>query len=63
MFFAWLSLLLGLGMLVAGGELLVHGASRIGLRLGMKPMLVGLTIVAFGTLGAGARGVARCRIP
>ncbi len=32
-----------------GGDLLVRGASRVGLRLGMSPMLVGMTIVAFGT--------------
>jgi cation:H+ antiporter len=39
----------GLIMLVAGGESLVAGASKFALRHGMRPMVVGLTIVAFGT--------------
>ncbi len=48
----WLSLLAlcgGLVFLVAGGEVLVSGASRLAKRLGMSPLLVGLTVVAFGT--------------
>ncbi|MDF1578000.1 MAG: calcium/sodium antiporter [Desulfurivibrionaceae bacterium] len=44
-----LALLAGLTLLVAGGESLVAGASRFALRHGMRPMVVGLTIVAFGT--------------
>ena len=39
----------GLLLLVAGGEVLIRGASTIGLRMGMRPMLVGMTIVGFGT--------------
>jgi cation:H+ antiporter len=42
-------LLLGLIGLVAGAELLVRGASRLGLAIGISPLVVGLTIVAFGT--------------
>ena len=42
-------LLLGLGVLIFGGELLVRGASAIALRLNISKMVVGLTIVAFGT--------------
>ena len=42
-------LLLGLGVLIAGGELLVRGASAIALRLNISKLVVGLTIVAFGT--------------
>ncbi len=42
-------ILFGLILLVAGGELLVRGASRLALRLGMSPLVVGLTVVAFGT--------------
>ncbi len=38
--------ILGLGL---GGSWLVEGASRIALRLGISPMVVGLTIVGFGT--------------
>ena len=41
--------LLGLAALVAGAEALVRGASRIALSLGISPLVVGLTIVAFGT--------------
>ncbi len=40
---------LGLFALLAGAEALVHGASRIALSFGLSPLVVGLTIVAFGT--------------
>ena len=40
---------LGLALLVAGGEALVRGAVNLSLRLGLSPLLVGLTVVAFGT--------------
>jgi cation:H+ antiporter len=40
---------LGLVALVAGAEALVHGASRIAASLGLSPLVIGLTIVAFGT--------------
>lgn len=40
---------LGLVLLVAGGEGLVRGASAIARRLGMSPLVVGLTIVAVAT--------------
>ncbi|HMB73314.1 MAG TPA: calcium/sodium antiporter [Gammaproteobacteria bacterium] len=39
----------GLVLLYIGGEALVRGASAIGVKLGMSPMVVGLTIVAFAT--------------
>ncbi|WP_372825851.1 calcium/sodium antiporter [Polaromonas sp.] len=39
----------GLIGLVAGAELLVRGASRLALSFGISPLVVGLTIVAFGT--------------
>lgn len=42
-------LLGGLAVLLAGGELLVRGASGLALRLGLAPLLVGLTVVSFGT--------------
>lgn len=41
--------LLGLAGLASGAELLVRGASRLGLALGISPLVIGLTIVAFGT--------------
>ena len=46
---SFLLLLAGLVVLVGGGELLVRGASSIALRLHLSPLVVGLTIVAFGT--------------
>jgi len=39
----------GLALLVAGGDLLVKGAVGLSLKLGMTPLVVGLTVVAFGT--------------
>jgi len=39
----------GLVALVAGAELLVRGASRLALSVGVSPLVVGLTIVAYGT--------------
>jgi len=44
-----LTLVAGLVLLVAGGELLVRGASKLALSLGISPLVVGLTVVAFGT--------------
>lgn len=40
---------LGLLLLVVGAEALVHGASRLALSFGISPLVVGLTVVAFGT--------------
>jgi cation:H+ antiporter len=42
-------LLGGLALLAAGGELLVRGAVRVAERLGVSPLLIGLTLVGFGT--------------
>jgi cation:H+ antiporter len=39
----------GLAILTAGGELLVRGASRLAVLAGISPLVVGLTVVAFGT--------------
>ncbi len=39
----------GLGVLVAGGELFVRGASAIAASLGVSERMVGLTVVAIGT--------------
>ncbi|AWI79933.1 sodium:calcium antiporter [Parazoarcus communis] len=41
--------LLGLVTLVIGAELLVRGASRLAVSFGISPLVVGLTVVAFGT--------------
>lgn len=42
-------LILGLALLVAGGELLVRGASGLASAVGISPLVIGLTVVAFGT--------------
>ena len=39
----------GLVFLVGGAELLVRGASKLAFSFGISPLVVGLTIVAFGT--------------
>lgn len=40
---------LGLGLLLVGAELLVRGAATLANRMGIPPLVVGLTVVAFGT--------------
>lgn len=42
-------LVVGLVLLVGGGELLVRGGSGIGRALGLSPLVIGLTVVAFAT--------------
>lgn len=44
-----LLLLLGLAILILGGEIFVKGAASIARRLKVKPIVIGLTVVAFGT--------------
>ncbi|MDJ0639648.1 MAG: calcium/sodium antiporter [Paracoccaceae bacterium] len=45
----WVTLVLGLGILLISGDLLVRGAVNASLRLGVPALIVSLTIVAFGT--------------
>ena len=49
MLLSWLALFSGLAMLTSGGELLVSGAVKLAKRWGMSSLLIGLTVVAFGT--------------
>ena len=44
-----LMFILGLAALILGAELMVRGASRLALTFGISPLVVGLTVVAFGT--------------
>ena len=44
-----LILVLGLATLIVGGEVLVKGASKLALRFNVSSLVVGLTVVAFGT--------------
>ena len=58
------SLLAGFALLVGGAEFLVKGAAAIATHLGIRPVVIGLTVVAFGTsapefavsIGAAATG-------
>lgn len=43
------SLIVGLALLLVGGELFVRGSVSIAQRLGVSPLLIGLTLVGFGT--------------
>ncbi|MGR3794904.1 calcium/sodium antiporter [Vannielia sp. SX4] len=45
----FLTLAAGLALLILGGEVLLRGAVALSLRLGLSPLLVGLTVVGFGT--------------
>ncbi len=45
----WLLVLVGLVLLFFGAEALVRGAATMALRLGLSSLVVGLTVVAFGT--------------
>jgi cation:H+ antiporter len=47
--FDWLLLLTGLVLLAGGAEALVRGASRLAASLGVSPLVIGLTVVGFGT--------------
>jgi cation:H+ antiporter len=49
MFLLFVWFFVGLVLLVVGAESLVRGASRIAISVGVSPLVVGLTIVAFGT--------------
>jgi cation:H+ antiporter len=44
-----LAFLFGLVLLIVGAEILVRGASRLATASGISPLVVGLTVVAFGT--------------
>ncbi|SFE70022.1 calcium/sodium antiporter [Roseivivax sediminis] len=45
----WLPIIGGLVLLIAGGEFLVRGAVQVATGLGVSPLVIGLTLVGFGT--------------
>lgn len=49
MVFVVILLLIGLAILIAGAEALVKGSSSLARRMGITPLVIGLTVVAFGT--------------
>ena len=49
MYLTWFFLVVGFFTLYIGAEWLVKGASKLAIFLGLSPLLIGLTVVAFGT--------------
>ena len=47
--FTLLTIAAALALLAAGGELLVRGSAHVAARFGISPLVIGLTVVAFGT--------------
>lgn len=45
----YILLIVGLGLLIEGANYFVEGASNIAKLLKIPPILIGLTVVAFGT--------------
>ncbi|SDG53617.1 cation:H+ antiporter [Limimonas halophila] len=45
----WLAVTAGLAVLLAGGQAFVHGSTGVARQLGLSPLLIGLTLVGFGT--------------
>ncbi len=48
-YFTILFFIAGLCLLIAGADILVRGASKLASALGISPLVIGLTVVAFGT--------------
>ena len=46
---SWILMAAGLALLLAGAELLVRGAARLAGAFGVPPLVIGLTVVAYGT--------------
>lgn len=49
MFVSILLLIIGLAVLIGGAEIMVRGASSLSKKAGIPPIVIGLTVVAFGT--------------
>jgi len=47
--FEYILLLAGIFLLVRGADYLIDGSTYLGKRLGVKPLVLGLTVLAFGT--------------
>ena len=45
----WMPILFGLLLLIIGGDILVRGATSAARALGVSPLMIGLTLVGFGT--------------
>lgn len=49
MLFAWIGIAAGAGLLYVGAEGLLRGSASLAVRLGLTPLVIGLTVVAMGT--------------
>lgn len=49
MIYFWFILIVGLGVLVLGGEFLVRGAVGIAKKAHISPLVIGMTVISFGT--------------
>jgi Ca2+/H+ antiporter len=49
MLWNWIWIVASLGLLYFGAEGLVRGSASLALRLGLTPLVIGLTVIAFGT--------------
>ena len=56
-------ILAGLVGLMVGGDLLVRGAVAVATRAGLSPMVIGLTLVGFGTFEVRDRAARTGRNP
>ena len=45
----YIILLIGFGLLIKGADVFVDGASSLAKKIGIPPVIVGLTIVSIGT--------------
>lgn len=45
----WIYLIIGLGLLYVGAQILIRGGAALALRLGLSSLAVGLTVIAYGT--------------
>jgi cation:H+ antiporter len=45
----WVSIIIGLVVLTVGAELLIRGSTELARRLGVSDLLIGLTLIGFGT--------------
>lgn len=52
MFLAILFIIFGLAVLIGGGELFVRGSASLAKKMRVSPIVIGLTVVAFGTSAA-----------
>lgn len=46
---SWIYLIGGLGLLYIGAQTLIKGGAGLALRLGLSPLVIGLTVIAYGT--------------